>query len=205
MNLIHRYSNTTTGTHSFSHARFYHLLLRLYLEAPMSRSRILQICITKLHSFVPQSSSSSLSQRFRLEESCGNGLIVQPIHHLLATVALILHPLPHPHVVSQKDEPRLQELTLEFNQIVEQLIHTATEEFQLDKSSTFAVNESEGRTNLCKRLLLVSMYVTVIYVRTVGIQRIQRKSATDDGMRVLMAGQIAMVLNNITVSVLRSE
>lgn len=107
--------------------------------------------------------------------------------------------------MSQKDEPRLQELTLEFNQIVEQLIHTATEEFQLDKSSTFAINESEGRTNLCKRLLLVSMYLTVIYVRTVGIQRIQRKSATDDGMRVLMAGQIAMVLNNITVSVLRSE
>ena len=169
MNLIHRYSNTTTGIHSFSHARFYRLLLRLYLEASMSRSRILQICITKLHSFVPQSPSSSLSQRVRLEESCGNGVIVQPLHHLLATVALILHPSSQPRVASQRDESRLQELTLEFNQIIEQLIHTATEEFQLDKSSSFAVSENEGRTNLCKRLLLVSMYLTVIYVRTTGV------------------------------------
>ena len=166
----------------------------------MTRSQVLQICIEKLRLFTPTPQESSLSQRLHLNEFCSNGVVLQPIHHLLATVALILHPRIPPRAPTQRDDARIQELTLVFNQIIEQLIHTETEEFQLDKGSSFNPGESEGRTNLCKRHLLYSMYLTVVYVRAIGIQRLQEKNAANDGIRTLMAGQIATVLGNVMVS-----
>ena len=44
------------------------------------------------------------------------------------------------------------------------------------------------------------MYLTVVYVRAIGIQRLQEKNAANDGIRTLMAGQIATVLGNVMVS-----
>ena len=48
--------------------------------------------------------------------------------------------------------------------------------------------------------MLVSLYLTVIYVRTAGIRRSQQRSATDMSMKVFMVGQIMNSLNNIVVS-----
>ena len=86
-----------------------------------------------------------------------------------------------------------------FDQFIEQLIHTEIEEFHMDKGCNFNPNEAEGRKNLCKRQLLISLYLTVIYIRTVGISRLDGNGSSENAIRVLMIGQIAMMLNNITV------
>ena len=87
-----------------------------------------------------------------------------------------------------------------FNQLVESLLHAVTEEYKLDKSCSFKVDDVEGKNNLNKRLMLVSLYLTVIYVRTAGIRRLQQRNAMDMSMKVLMVGQIMTSLNNIVVS-----
>ena len=85
------------------------------------------------------------------------------------------------------------------DQFVEQLIHSEVEEFHLDKGCSFNINENDGKTNCCKRQILITFYLVVIYIRTVGISHIEGNGNAENAMRVLMIGQITMMLNNITV------
>lgn len=86
-----------------------------------------------------------------------------------------------------------------FDQFIEQLIHTEVEEFHLDKGTNFNPQETEGKTNLCKRQILTVLYLTVIYVRTVGISCIDGAGTSENAIRTLMIGQISMMLNNMIV------
>ena len=85
------------------------------------------------------------------------------------------------------------------DQFVEQLIHSEVEEFHLDKGCSFNINENDGKTNCCKRQILITFYLVVIYIRTVSISHIEGNGNAENAMRVLMIGQITMMLNNITV------
>ena len=113
LNLIHRYNNTIHSTHSNYYIRFYALLLKLYNDSPVARSGILQLLIEKLKNIieVPRTTpSSQLASILNLDSNCMNGSIQQPIHELIATTALILHPV-HPISLISTDEQRFQELS----------------------------------------------------------------------------------------------
>ena len=117
LNLIHRYHNTIHSTQSNYYIRFYSLLFKLFNDCPTTRSGVLQILIEKIKSLVDfsqlPSSSSSQSQftsLLNLDVLCMNGSLQQPIHELLALIALILHPV-HPFPLLPSEELRFQELS----------------------------------------------------------------------------------------------
>lgn len=115
----------------------------------------------------------------------------------MATVALLLYPSKNSLVVV-KEEPRGSELSSLVNQLVELLINVEPGEFHLDKGTVFD-GSAEGQTNLCKRMLLTSLYLTVVYVRIAGIEKIRLDGKVDPAVVVLMIGQVATVLENVAV------
>ena len=93
MNLVQRYSNAMHSADISNYTLFYRLLLKLYLEMPAVRPRVLRLLTEKLRAILQgQSQSAPISELLRLEEVCANGSIQQPVHELVAVIALVLHP-----------------------------------------------------------------------------------------------------------------
>ena len=144
MNLIHRYSNSIHSTDPTHYTRFYCLLLKLYAEMPSVRTRVLQILTEKLRVLVqrqnapPSTQTLSVSDLLQLDSVCANGSIQQPVHDIIATVALVLHPmsaLPAAHG-SESQKQTLAEWAVArgvcgslFNLFLEMLVQTEIEEF----------------------------------------------------------------------------
>ena len=214
MNLIHRYSNSIHSTDPTHYTHFYCLLLKLYAEMPSVRTRVLQILAEKLRVLVQRQDTLSstqtlpVSELLQLDSVCANGSIQQPVHDIIAAVALVLHPmsaLPAAHV-SEGQKQKLAEWALArgvrgslFNLFLEKLVQAEVEEFKLDKSASFNPAESEGKTNLAKRYVLSSLYMTAVYVRTAALLQMSGNSQTLQPVRVLTLGQITTLLNNIIV------
>lgn len=204
LNLLRHFSQTIFSINDHFSARFFAILRRLFDSAPIVRPALLKLCIDKLAPFLqplPSTGNSVQTQEIpllqRLEELCVGGRFQQPFHHLMATVALLLYPSKNSLVVV-KEEPRGSELSSLVNQLVELLINVEPGEFHLDKGTVFD-GSTEGQTNLCKRMLLTSLYLTVVYVRIAGIEKIRLDGKVDPAVVVLMIGQVATVLENVAV------
>lgn len=93
MNLVQRYSNAIHSADISNYTLFYRLLLKLYLEMPAVRPRVLHLLTEKLRALLQtQGPNAPVGELLRLDEVCANGAIQQPVHDLVATVALVLHP-----------------------------------------------------------------------------------------------------------------
>ena len=93
MNLVQRYSNAIHSADISTYTLFYRLLLKLYLEMPAVRPRVLHLLTEKLRALLQtQGPNAPVGALLRLDEVCANGAIQQPVHDLVATVALVLHP-----------------------------------------------------------------------------------------------------------------
>ena len=93
MNLVQRYSNAIHSADISTYTLFYRLLLKLYLEMPAVRPRVLHLLTEKLRALLQtQGPNAPGGALLRLDEVCANGAIQQPVHDLVATVALVLHP-----------------------------------------------------------------------------------------------------------------
>ena len=93
MNLVQRYSNAIHSADISNYTLFYRLLLKLYLEMPAVRPRVLHLLTEKLRALLQtQGPNAPVGALLRLDEVCANGAIQQPVHDLVATVALVLHP-----------------------------------------------------------------------------------------------------------------
>lgn len=88
-----------------------------------------------------------------------------------------------------------------FNLLMEKLVQADVEEFKLDKGACFNPAEAEGKTNLAKRFVLSSLYLTAVYVRTAVLREMAGASQSLHPVRILTLGQIATLLNNILVRV----
>lgn len=204
LNRLRHFSNTLLGADSRLSARFFHLLCKLYYDSTVSRIPLLKLCCDKLSpvlQLLPPAGNSGRTQDIplpqRIEEMCTNGRLQQPFHHLVSTVTLILYP-PAEVRSDGREEPRKSELSSLLNQLVELLISLEPEEFHLDKGAAFDAS-SEGKANALKRSLLLSLDLSVIYVRIAGIERIRQRPGSDPAVIVLMIGQITSMLQNLVV------
>ena len=204
LNRLRHFSNTLLGADSRLSARFFHLLCKLYYDSTVSRIPLLKLCCDKLSpvlQLLPPAGNSGRTQDIplpqRIEEMCANGRLQQPFHHLVSTVTLILYP-PAEVRSDGREEPRKSELSSLLNQLVELLISLEPEEFHLDKGAAFDAS-SEGKANALKRSLLLSLDLSVIYVRIAGIERIRQRPGSDPAVIVLMIGQITSMLQNLVV------
>lgn len=204
LNRLRHFSNTLLGADSRLAARFFYLLCKLYYDSPVARIALLKLCADKLSpvlQMLPPAGNAAKTQDIplpqRIEEMCANGRLQQPFHHLVSTVTLILYP-PAEYRSDGREEPRKSELASLLSQLVELLIALEPEELHLDKSAVFDAS-SEGKANALKRSLLLSLDLSVIYVRTAGIERIRRSPGSDPAVIVLMVGQITSMLQNLVV------
>ena len=204
LNRLRHFSNTLLGADSRLSARFFHLLCKLYYDSTVSRIPLLKLCCDKLSpvlQLLPPAGNSGRTQDIplpqRIEEMCANGRLQQPFHHLVSTVTLILYP-PAEVRSDGREEPRKSELSSLLNQLVELLISLEPEEFHLDKGAAFDAS-NEGKANALKRSLLLSLDLSVIYVRIAGIERIRQRPGSDPAVIVLMIGQITSMLQNLVV------
>ena len=230
MNLVQRYSNAIHSVDISNYTLFYRLLLKLYQEMPAVRPRVLHLLTEKLRALLQtQGQSAPIGELLRLDAVCANGAIQQPVHDIVATVALILHPVGSvPSGLGDRAgsvssvgsagnansvgsvEQMKQELSAWerrqgvrrrlFNLLMERLVQSEVEEFKLDKGASFNPAEAEGKVNLAKRFVLSSLYLTAAYVRTAVLLEMTSASQSLHPVRILTLGQIATLLNSILVS-----